>query len=118
MKTNIPDAFKKKMPKIRPYDGHSNAMALIRPTQNFKMGKILIAYSPQYNELPAILSIQGKDKYPTWDEMVWVRYQICPDIEDMALILPPLERYINYTDGRGKYTFTMEAVERGRNRGY
>lgn len=114
MKTNIPDAFKKTMPVIREKTDSVSHLEMVRPCKVYKMGKIHIVHAPPHEGLPEMLSIMGKDKYPTWDEMVWVRYQLCPHVEDMALILPPLEDYINYTGGRGKYTFTMEAIERFR----
>ena len=105
-----PDAFDKNFPIIRPADNAPWAVGMLRPTQYFKMGKLYISYSPD-NGMPAILSMSHNSRYPTWDEVVWVRYKICPNDVDMAMILPPIEDYINYDGGRGKYTFTMEAIK-------
>lgn len=111
-RTSTPDAFNRKWKPIE-RSRIQNAISAIRPTQNYEMGGLHISYSPQVASMPAILIVSHSSRNPTWDEMVWIRYQICPNIEDMAMILPPLDEYINYTGGRGKFTFTMESVKRG-----
>lgn len=41
------------------------------------------------------LSISHPDRHPTWDEIKTVRYRLCgPDLT-MAMILPPVDRYVN-----------------------
>lgn len=41
------------------------------------------------------LTISCADRHPTWDELKTARYRICgPDIT-MAMITPPVERYVN-----------------------
>ena len=113
MRTNVPDAFLANLPKVKPTDEFRSLQP--RPTQCYKAGKLHIAYSPAHNEMPAIMVVNHPDRYPTWDEVVWARYNVAPDVVDFAMILPPLAEYINYTDGRAKNTFTLEEVtHRGR----
>jgi len=111
----LPDAFEKKnnFPHIKRIDG----APMPRPVRHYKMGKTRIMYCPPTDTHPALLTVARPDRNPTWDEMVWVRYNVAPEIEDMALILPPLHEYINYDSGYQKHTFTMEAVDRSRTHG-
>jgi hypothetical protein len=41
------------------------------------------------------LSVSHPDRYPTWDEMADVRYELVPDEVTMALLLPPRAEYVN-----------------------
>ena len=41
------------------------------------------------------LSISGRDRYPSWDEIVDARYRLVPDEVTMALLLPPREEWVN-----------------------
>lgn len=41
------------------------------------------------------LSISCADRYPTWDEIKWARYEFIPDSITVGMILPPKEEYIN-----------------------
>jgi hypothetical protein len=41
------------------------------------------------------LSIHHRHRDPTWDEMVTLRYRICPEVETMVMYLPPLKDYVN-----------------------
>lgn len=106
-RTNIPDAFKRNWPEIVESDTH-NGLSLLRPVKNYEMKKLHIAYAPQDGKLPAMLIVSHPNRLPLWDELVWIRYQLCPEVEWMVLILPPLSKYINYTSGRERYTMTME----------
>jgi hypothetical protein len=42
---------------------------------------------------------RGRDnrpgRYPGWDEIADARYQFCPPEVTMAMLLPPLEEYVN-----------------------
>jgi len=105
-----PDAMKKKWKPIVENDDALTLSAKIRPTVGYSMGDLYICYSPEFNSMPAIMQVSHPKRLPTWDEIVWIRYNVCPDIEDMACILPPLGEYINYSDGRPKYTMTMEDI--------
>lgn len=41
------------------------------------------------------LSIAHPDRYPTWDEIADVRYELIPDDVTMAMLLPPRDEYVN-----------------------
>jgi hypothetical protein len=41
------------------------------------------------------LSISHPDRYPTWDEIADVRYELVPDAITMAMLLPPRGQYVN-----------------------
>ncbi|HEY7620314.1 MAG TPA: hypothetical protein VH834_11105 [Solirubrobacteraceae bacterium] len=41
------------------------------------------------------LSIAHAHRYPTWDEIADVRYELVPDDVTMALLLPPPGEYVN-----------------------
>jgi hypothetical protein len=41
------------------------------------------------------LSISHPTRYVNWDEIAEARYRILPRIDTMALLLPPIHRYIN-----------------------
>ena len=44
------------------------------------------------------ISISHPDRYPTWDEIADVRYELAPDDVTMALLLPPRAEYVNAHD--------------------
>ena len=111
IKKPTPDAFEKTFPVIRKADEAFSHIGDVRPTIYYKMGKIWISYSPEHEGLPAILSVSHPKRLPEWDEMVWIRYKLGQDDVDYALILPPLDDYINYWTGRGRFTLTMEAIK-------
>lgn len=56
------------------------------------------------------LSISHKHRYPTWDEIADVRYELVPNEATMAMLLPPREQYANL---HGK-TFQMWQIDTGR----
>ena len=109
-KVPLPDAFKKKWDNIIENDDALTLVAKIRPTTGYSMGQLYITFCPEFQEYPAILQVSHPNRLPKWDEIVWIRYHVCPEIEDMACILPPLDEYINYDSGRAKYTMTIEDV--------
>jgi hypothetical protein len=41
------------------------------------------------------LSIAHEHRYPTWDEIADVRYELVPDDVTMAMLLPPSGEYVN-----------------------
>lgn len=41
------------------------------------------------------MSISHPGRYPTWDEIREARYEFCPPAATMAMLLPPLEEYVN-----------------------
>jgi hypothetical protein len=85
----------------------------------FRMGELeIIYYEPTQIDPSFNLGISHPSRYPTWDEMVWIRYNLAPKNITMALILPPLAQYTNFEDGTGyaKNTFIMQSVEAKDNR--
>lgn len=41
------------------------------------------------------VSVSGPGRYPTWDEIADVRYELIPDDVTMAMLLPPEADYVN-----------------------
>lgn len=41
------------------------------------------------------LSVSCRDRYPTWDEIKYVRYKYLPNEKTFGLLLPPKEEYVN-----------------------
>jgi hypothetical protein len=41
------------------------------------------------------LSISHTERYPTWDEIKQIRYEIAPKDITMAMLLPPETNYVN-----------------------
>ena len=44
------------------------------------------------------LSISAKNRYPTWDEVAHARYELLPENITMAMLLPPMDDYINIAE--------------------
>ena len=42
------------------------------------------------------LSVSCKDRYPTWEELKEVRYQLGPKDKAMAIIFPPKKLFVNF----------------------
>lgn len=53
------------------------------------------------------LSIAHRRRYPTWDEIADVRYELIPDDVTMAMLLPPPGDYVNEHD----YCFHLWQIE-------
>lgn len=105
-----PTAFSKQFPRIEPTDGGTAMSVLIGVVeQRYKMGPIrAIVAPPAEDRLFYFMSIHGRDRYPTWDEIVWLRYNLIPDAAVMSLLLPNLNSYINQDGTAHKFVFTME----------
>lgn len=101
-----PSAFKKQFPVIRETDEAGTNMREVAPETTYKMGKLTAVVS--LTPMGYFMSVHGKDCYPTWDEMVWLRYNLIPDAAVMALILPNLDKYINIDGMHHQFVFTME----------
>jgi hypothetical protein len=41
------------------------------------------------------ISIANQKRYPSWDELKFVRYRFCPDDITMVMILPPKSDYVD-----------------------
>jgi hypothetical protein len=54
------------------------------------------------------MSISVAGRYPTWDEIADARYDLLPSKGmDMALVLPPLEDYVNIAPDAGLEVFHL-----------
>ncbi|MFA7101475.1 MAG: hypothetical protein WC196_07110 [Bacilli bacterium] len=60
----------------------------------YRMGEISILVSKELG-LGWHMSVAHPSRYPTWDEMVHIRYTLLPDEVTMAMFLPPQSEYIN-----------------------
>lgn len=111
-----PSAFYKarnfaKIVETEPRDDDSNTMRRYYPSSKFyTMGKLFITVHDGSDgpEEGYFLSVAGKDAYPTWDEIVWIRYNLIPDAVLMTLLLPNLNAYLNIENDHYKFVFTME----------
>jgi len=109
-----PTAFSKRFPKIRKQDTSADVSSYSESIlgvdqETYKMGKLkCIVYRPSSDRPFYFMSVVGKDTYPTWDEIVWLRYNLIPDSAVMALLLPNLNVYINDDKTGYKFVFTME----------
>lgn len=106
-----PSAFKKRFPRIERVGGVTTAAAKLLTVneQHFKMGSIRAGLIVPGGAAPGyFLSVHGRDRYPTWDEIVWLRYNLIPDAAVMALLLPNLDSYINHEGTAHKFVFTLE----------
>lgn len=103
-----PTAFGKHFPRIEVID-RGSALGLFTPERAFKMGPIRANVAAPTEGRPFYFaSFHGRDRLPTWDEVVWLRYHLIPDAAVMAMILPNLNGYINKEDDERKFVFTME----------
>lgn len=59
------------------------------------------------------LSIAHRHRYPTWDEIADVRYELVPSDVTMAMLLPPPGEYVNEHD----HCFHLWQIEDRRNDG-
>lgn len=41
------------------------------------------------------MSLSHPTRYPTWDEIKAVRYQLLPDEKTFAILFPPMAQYVN-----------------------
>lgn len=105
-----PSAFQQRFPRITAVDDGSMTSPLggVMPTKIYTMGKCKIILHAADETMPWFMSVRRNDRYPSWDEIVWIRYHLIPDAALMALALPNLNNYINQEDTEYKNVFTME----------
>lgn len=60
----------------------------------YRMGNLHITIGTMPNGLKH-LSASTRSRYPTWDELHYVRYNLLPQIDYMALMFPPEAEYVN-----------------------
>lgn len=108
-----PSAFAKRFPRIELLHGVGTPMTpqLGINEQSFKMGTIRATLSVPNAEQQMqgyFMSVHGRDQYPDWDSIVWLRYNLIPDSAVMVLVLPNLNSYINQDDTPHRNVFTLE----------
>ncbi len=107
-----PTAFSKRFPRIEARGSGGTLLGKAGADErSYKMGPIhatITAPSAQPFVPGYIMSVHGRDRYPTWDEVVWLRYNLLPDAARMGMILPNLNNYINQEGTAFRYVFTME----------
>jgi hypothetical protein len=105
-----PSAFYQRFPTIVPSDNGGTLMGKLGVNEQcYKMGGTYVTLTRPQSGVPGyFLSIHGRGHYPSWDEIVWLRYNLIPDAARMALILPNLNSYINQEKSEFKFVFTME----------
>lgn len=66
-------------------------------SKHYKAGKLQIIVSPPYAKagLGWHISISHPERYPSWDEIMYYRYRLCPKDITMVMYLPPLNEYVN-----------------------
>jgi hypothetical protein len=57
--------------------------------------RVMITHDPTPEGLRWHMSISCSDRNPTWKEMATARYRLLPDVQEMAMFLPPLDEYVN-----------------------
>lgn len=70
----------------------SEAKELI-PGKTYWHGKCLIMVAIEMGKWH--MSISHPTRYPTWDEIKEARYKFIPNKVTMAMLLPPMEEYVN-----------------------
>jgi len=69
---------------------------MVPGTHSYKAGKITIFLSRNPVTQAYHLSLAHPDRYPTWDEVAYVRYALIPDDAFMVMALPSQKDYINF----------------------
>lgn len=105
-----PSAFRQRFPRIIAVEDGSMVAPLgaMMAVKIYTMGKCKIILHAADENAFWFMSIRRNDRYPSWDEIVWARYNLIPDAALMSLLLPNLNAYINQEDSEYKNVFTME----------
>jgi hypothetical protein len=62
-------------------------------SKGYRMGQCTVIVS--HSDQGWHFSIAHPTRYPTWDEVAKVRYELIPDEAQMAMMLPPRSEYVN-----------------------
>ena len=106
-----PTSFCQRWPRIEPINRQTGVALLQGQNERmYKMGKVRASVTAPSETGYAgyFMTVRCNDRYPTWDEIVWLRYNLIPDAAIMSLVLPNLNNYINRNDDEYKFVFTME----------
>ena len=67
--------------------------AMLPGVQSFTDGTVRVLRGVEGKRLHLSVSVEGR--YPTWDELADVRYDLTPYRCDMVMVLPPEDEYVN-----------------------
>jgi hypothetical protein len=87
--------------------GYIDRVLASQEAKYYKMGGVFVILGRMPDTGAYHLSISTPTRYPTWDEVVKIRYALVPDHITMAMILPPQSEYINVME----YCFQLQQVE-------
>ncbi|HEX2905875.1 MAG TPA: hypothetical protein VHO69_03390 [Phototrophicaceae bacterium] len=87
---------------------YSTPLSAYQKVRVFTMGKCKIILHEADDQCGWFMSVRRNDRYPSWDELVWIRYNLIPDAAEMGLILPNLNAYINDEDTESRNVFTTQ----------
>jgi hypothetical protein len=104
VRDNVPSFRSQQRPELReivpPADTtrtfHANASRLQSNNyhvRTYMYGECSVIVTKQYELIH--MSISHPSRYPTWDEIAAVRYQLIPAASDAVMVLPPEREYIN-----------------------
>lgn len=105
-----PSAFGQQFPRILEVTDGSmySPSSQLGPVKYFAMGKCKVVLREAHENEGWFMAVRRNDRYTTWDEMVWLRYNLIPDAAVMSLLLPNLNSYINMEGNEYRFVFTME----------
>lgn len=105
-----PSAFRQQFPRINEVTSGDwiSPVSRLGTVKYFAMGKCKVVLREADETQGWFMAVRRNDRYASWDEMVWLRYNLIPDAAIMSLLLPNLNSYINMEDNEYKFVFTME----------
>ena len=71
----------------------------------FRCGMLTVFVATEEGKLH--LSISHPMRHPNWDEIKAARYDLLPDEKTFALLLPPMEQYVN----QHKHCFHLHEID-------
>lgn len=110
-----PSSFYKNMPPVVEVTDGSMKSPLegIGTTRYYRCRDYSITVTEATEQTPYLMTMRRKNFYPDWDYVTWVKYHVLPDSVVMAMLLPPLNDYINHEGSEFKWVFTFEQIRWG-----
>jgi hypothetical protein len=65
------------------------------PESYYELGECRVIITHDGGTYGWHMSISHESRYPRWDEIAEARYRLLPAVHTMAIVLPPLDHYIN-----------------------
>lgn len=97
------------LPVLREVPMNPNSLALrgLEPgVRHFKGGKLSVLVARHPVTQAWHISIAHPDRYPTWDEIAYARYELIPDDVFMVMALPSKKDYVNFHN----YCFQLHEI--------